>query len=114
MTGGQSHHDQHARLLEEVESRQRNLLWPDTMLNASRVDALLWKGSPKATKVQRVGIAIWGLSFFALGGFFTFLQAPELHSPMIAVLGLLLLALGTRVTFNAFRRQSRRTSLKKR
>ena len=31
------------------------------MVNSSSVDALLWKGSPKATKVQRVGIVIWGL-----------------------------------------------------
>jgi hypothetical protein len=110
----QPNHDQHARLLEEVESRQRNVLWPDAMVNASSVDALLWKGSPKATTVQRVGIVIWGLLFLSLGAFFTFVQAPELHSPMIAVLGLLLLALGTRVTLNAFRRQSRPRSLKKR
>ena len=36
-------------------------------LNSSSVDALLWKGSPKTTKVQRVGIAIWGLTFLSLG-----------------------------------------------
>lgn len=114
LTRRQSHHDQHARLLEEVETRQRNVLWPDTVLNASSVDALLWKGSPKATRVQRVGIAIWGLSFLALGGFFTVVEARELHSPIIAVLGLLLLALGARVTLNAFRRQPRLTSPKKR
>jgi hypothetical protein len=72
-----------------------------------RVDALLWKGLPRATKVQRIGIAIWGLTFLALGTFFTFVQAPELHSPMLAVIGLLVLALGARVTFNAFRRKSK-------
>ena len=43
----------------------------------------------------------------ALGTFFTFVQAPELHSPMLAVIGLLVLALGARVTFNAFRRRSK-------
>jgi hypothetical protein len=102
----QSHHDQHSRLLKEVESRQRNTVWPDTMVNGARVDALLWKGSPNATMVQRIGIAIWGLTFLALGTFFTFVEAPELHSPMVAVIGLLVLALGARVTFNAFRRKS--------
>jgi hypothetical protein len=76
------------------------------MLNGVRVDALLWKGSPKATKVQRIGIAIWGLTFLALGTFFTFVLAPELHSPLLAIIGLLVLALGARVTFNAFRRKA--------
>jgi hypothetical protein len=108
----QSRHDQHSRLLEEVESRQRNTVWPDTMVNGVRVDALLWKGSPKATKVQRIGIAIWGLTFLALGTFFTFVQAPELHSPMLAIIGLFVLALGARVTFNAFRRKSKPGSVK--
>ncbi len=51
--------ERHAYLLEEVSRRQRNTLWPDAMVNSSSVDALLWKGSPKATKVQRVGIVIW-------------------------------------------------------
>ena len=46
-------------------------------------------------------------SFLALGAFFTFVEAPELHSPMLAVIGLLVLALGARVTFNAFRRRSK-------
>jgi hypothetical protein len=110
----QSHHDQHSRLLEEVKSRQRNTVWPDTMVNGVRVDALLWKGSPKATKVQRIGMAIWGLTFSALGIFFTFVQAPELHSPLLAVMGLFVLALGARVTFNAFRRKPKSGSVKER
>ena len=64
----QAHHDQpHTVLLEEVERRQRNTLWPDAMVNSGSVDALLWKGSPKATKVQRVGIVIWGLFFLSIG-----------------------------------------------
>jgi hypothetical protein len=84
------------------------------MVNGVRVDALLWKGSPKATKVQRIGIAIWGLTFLALGTFFTFVQAPELHSPMIAVIGLLGMALGARVTLNAFRPKSKPGSVKER
>jgi membrane protein DedA with SNARE-associated domain len=74
------------------------------MVNSSSVDALLWKGSPKATKVQRVGIAIWGLTFLSLGAFFVFVLASEQHSLMAAVIGLFGLALGTRITFKAFRR----------
>lgn len=94
----------HAHVLEYVERKQRNTLWPDAMVNSSSVDALLWKGSPKATKLQRVGIAIWGLTFLSLGAFFVFVLASEQHSLMAAVIGLFGLALGTRITFNAFRR----------
>jgi hypothetical protein len=54
--------ERHAYLFKEVSRRQRNTLWPDAMVNSSSVDALLWKGSPKATKVQRVGIVVWGLT----------------------------------------------------
>ena len=98
----------HAQLLEDVERRQRNTLWPDAMVNSSSVDALLWKGSPKATKVQRVGMVVWGLTFLSLGVFFVFVLAPEQHSPMMAILGLFGLALGTRITFNAFKRPQKR------
>jgi hypothetical protein len=40
-------------LIEDVRASQRNTLWPDAMVNGSSVDGLLWKGSPKATMVQR-------------------------------------------------------------
>jgi hypothetical protein len=106
--------DPHAHVLEEVERRQRNTLWPDAMVNSSRVDALLWRGSPKATRLQRAGIVIWGLCFVSLGVFFVLVLAPEQHSPLAAVLGLLLLALGTRVTLNAFKREPKPEGIRKR
>lgn len=56
-----------ARLQSEVACKQRNTVWPDTAMNGSRVDEFLWKGSPSATGVQRVGAAIFGL-FFAISG----------------------------------------------
>jgi hypothetical protein len=103
---GLHHNDPHAQVLEDVERSQRNTLWPDAMLNSSSVDALLWKGSPKATKVQRVGIAIFGLLFLSLGLFFMFALAPELHSPLVAVFGIFPFAVGIKVTFNAFKQKT--------
>jgi hypothetical protein len=44
-----------------MEARQRNIVFPDTVRNGVSVDKLLWKGSPHATRVQRIGIAIIGL-----------------------------------------------------
>ena len=84
------------------------------MTNSSSVDALLWKGSPKASRVQRVGIVIWGLTFLSIGVFFVFVLAREQHSPICAVVGLLIMALGTRITRNAFKRQPKERKLKKR
>jgi hypothetical protein len=95
----------HSKLREEVEAAQRNIVWPDAMCNAISVDALLWRGSSEATTVQRVGIAVWGLSFLSIGLFFVFSLATEVHSVLIAVLGVLASGLGVRVTLNAFRRK---------
>jgi len=75
------------------------------MRNSRGMDELLWKGSPTATKVQRVGIAVWGLLFLSLGLFFMFVLASEQHSIMEAVFGLLFVALGTKITLNAFVRK---------
>jgi hypothetical protein len=54
-------------LVHEVEFKQRNTTWPDAMINASRVDEVLWKGSRHITKVQRVGVASLGIAL-VLGG----------------------------------------------
>ena len=79
-------------LIEDVKARQRNTTWPDAMVNSSTVDGLLWKGSPNATKVQRIGIAIWGLTFAFLGVIFEMI-ASQKDELVPAFLGLPLLAL---------------------
>jgi hypothetical protein len=69
------------RFRQYVEAKQRNIDWPDAMRNSSAVDALLWKGSPHLTKIQRVGILVFGIFFlFASGGLA--LTAWERHSGM--------------------------------
>jgi hypothetical protein len=91
-----------------VESRQRNIGWPDTVRNGRSVDALLWRGSHDATTIQRVGIAVFGLLFLSIGLFFVFSLAPELHSVLSALFGVFFVALGLKVTLNAFRRNRNR------
>lgn len=54
-----------SKLLGEIDARQRNTIWPDTLRNAAFVDAFLWKGSPEATSLQRIGIALFGLLFLS-------------------------------------------------
>ena len=47
----------------EIEDRQKNTLWPDTLRNSALVDAFLWRGSRNATPIQRIGIFLSGLLF---------------------------------------------------
>jgi hypothetical protein len=55
------------KLVDDVEFKQRNTNWPDVMVNASSADELMWKGSRRITKVQRVGVGLFGLVFFLSG-----------------------------------------------
>jgi uncharacterized membrane protein HdeD (DUF308 family) len=98
-----NHRDPQNDLIEDVSASQRNTLWPDAMVNSSSVDELLWKGSPKATKVQRIGIAIFGLTFALLGVIFE-LIASEKHVLLPAFFGLPWLAFGIKLFINAFKR----------
>jgi len=56
-------HYQHDPLCDDVELRQRNTVWPDTMRNGMIVDGYLWKGNPKAPLVQRIGAGVFGIAF---------------------------------------------------
>jgi hypothetical protein len=99
--------DLRAQVLEDAERRQQNTLWPNAMVNGSSVDGLLWKGSAKATKVQRVGIAIWGLTFLGVG-ICWLLMARERHDALTGLVGTFFLLVGTKITFNVFKRPSKR------
>ena len=57
---------QHERLIEEIKAKQRNTVWPDTLMNGRSVDEFLWKGSPDAPLVQRMGAWIFGLAFMLI------------------------------------------------
>jgi hypothetical protein len=75
----------HDRLRQDFERRQRNTVWPDTVRNGRSVDAYLWKGSPDAPRVQRIGAFIWGAFFLSLGLMFAFFAATAPFWPLYAV-----------------------------
>jgi hypothetical protein len=108
-----SHRDGQEHLIEDARARQRNTLWPDAMVNSSSVDALLWKGSPNATKVQRVGIAIWGMCFGFLGAVCE-LGAYEKQELFLMFFGLPWLALGAKLFLIAFKRNRKPVNARKR
>jgi hypothetical protein len=37
--------EQQRTLSDKLRSKQRNIVWPDTLINGRSVDAFLWKGS---------------------------------------------------------------------
>jgi hypothetical protein len=54
-------------LVDSVRQRQRSITYPDLIVNASSSDELMWKGSPRITRVQRIGVGVFGLVFL-MGG----------------------------------------------
>ena len=55
------------KLVREVKFRQRNTTYPDLIVNASNSEALMWHGSNRMTKVQRIGVGIFGFLFLLAG-----------------------------------------------
>jgi hypothetical protein len=91
------------RLVEEIEAKQRNIDWPDAMKNSSSVDEFLWKGSPDAPLVQRMGAWIFGLTFMLMG-LCLFDIAYEKQDRACGIFSLLPFFLGVKVFLNGFRK----------
>jgi len=102
------------QLIEEVKRKQRNTVWPDTMVNGRSVDEYLWKGSPEAPLVQRVGAWLFGGLFMVSG--VSMIEAiremsPDRKSPASVIVGVLIAVLffgvGLKVFINGFQRRRR-------
>lgn len=106
-------HDAQDQLIEDVRAKQENALWPRAMVNSSGVDALLWKGSPDATKIQRIGIAIFGLACGCVGAV-SELGGYEKRELFLNLFGLPRLALAARLLMNAFKRNPKPAQTKNR
>ena len=91
-------------LMGDIESRQRNTIWPDTVRNGRSVDAFLWHGSPDASLVQRIGVALFGLAFFAGGVVFLIIARHE-RSFLAMIMSAGVFFLAVRMLRNAVRRR---------
>jgi len=90
--------------VEEIQDRQRNVLWPDAPRNSRNVDAFLWKGDPDAPLIQRIGACIFGLTFILIGlGWLD--VAYERHWMVVGVLSIAWFFIGARLIRNGFRRR---------
>ena len=59
--------DRFEQIREEIEARQRSILWPDYLYAVRNTYYFLWNGDPKPKMVQRVGLAIFGMFFLTTG-----------------------------------------------
>jgi hypothetical protein len=89
---------------KEIRNRQRNIVWPGPQVNNRLVGGLLWKGSRDATVVQRIGLAIFGLTYLLAGLIFLSIAKGE-RSVWLAMFALPWLLLGVRVLNNALRKR---------
>ena len=97
-------HRDAADFFKEVRSKQRNLLWPDTLANSNDVNRFLWRGSAKPSFVQRVGAWIFGATFIGIG--LTLVGLAHLDRSFLTVLfASAWILVGARVFRNGFPRR---------
>ena len=82
-------HPQFDEIREEIEAKQRTVLFEDGLRAGRSVDEFLWKGDPKAKPIQRAGLVVFGLMFF-LPTIFAFTAFAEKHSEAASYFGFLL------------------------
>jgi hypothetical protein len=63
--------------MHEVNSRQRNTIWPDILRNATRFDGFVLKGSARASLLQRLGMAFPGFVFLAFTALWAYLAITK-------------------------------------
>lgn len=98
------------RIREETEAKQRGILWPDMLRSGRTVDEFLWKGDPRATPIQRAGLALFGTLFLlmASAGIALACTQDNWAGRMFGVVfGSLAGIAGVRYIRNAFRRAAR-------
>ena len=101
------------QIREETEEKQRAILWPDTLRSGRSVDEFLWKGDRRATRVQRIGLAVLAMMFLFCASIFGALLFKEDFwggRVLEITIGLLTGMIGVRLIINAFRHQPKRHS----
>jgi hypothetical protein len=107
---GMTEKDDLDKIRESAEQSQRAVLVPDLLRSGRSVDEFMWKGDPKASLVQRIGLLIYGamfLTFFALA-VFILLTGGWGGLPVGLVVGALSGIFSFRFLRNAFKKKRRR------
>jgi hypothetical protein len=62
-----ANHPQFDEIREDIEAKQRTVLFEDGLNAGKSVDEFLWKGNPKAKPIQRAGLVVFAVTFWFLG-----------------------------------------------
>jgi hypothetical protein len=60
------HDNSGSNYLKEIDNKQRNIVWPEPLINSRGVDEFFWKGSPNPTVVQRIAAWLFGFIFIGI------------------------------------------------
>jgi hypothetical protein len=85
----------------DVESRQRNIVWPDLLRNNRYVEESMWRETKDAPLVQRVGFLIFA-GLFAILGIGIVLMAFSSGLYLLAPVALVFWYLTARLIRNCF------------
>ena len=85
-----------------LRAKQGKLVWPGTIMSARAIDGFIWKGSPDASLVQRIGLWLIGFVYLAFG-LMLFGIAKRDKSFPIAIISLGTVLSGLKIFFNGFR-----------
>lgn len=101
------HHRPEEDFIKDLRAKQQNVVWPDPVVNASRVDKFLWRGSLNPTWVQRVGAWIVGMTFMGSGLVFLLLASQAWHQDAVEAItfggfGTGLLSVGIKMFLNGW------------
>jgi len=94
------------KLVDDVSQLQRNTTYPDLIVNASGSDELMWKGSPRIARVQRVGVGIFGLVFLMGGVSIVNAIYGQKDSWLSIPIGLALAGVGCKLLWNSVRKNA--------
>jgi hypothetical protein len=92
LSGHRNTRDRHQEQLDELKSRQDNIVWPGFVSNARRIDEVLFQGADHAPLVQRFGAWLLGLAAVLVGLSLVSLGAKA--SYIVVALGLGFVMLG--------------------
>jgi len=88
----------------EIRARQRNIVFPDTVINSRPMWVLLLRGSAHPMLAQRMGAWLFGVMYVGIG-VTVFELARQEGSRLLGALALGLILLGLRIFRSGFRRR---------
>jgi hypothetical protein len=105
-----ANHPQFEEIREEIEAKQRSVLFPDGLRAGKSVDDFLWKGDPNAKPIQRAGLVVFAVTFWIVGGFIiaiSWAKDEGVACLVTSLVGSAAVLISIRLLRNAFLRSSK-------